>query len=313
MAKETTSTDLSVMERDTGEIQVSHAQASAQHEIQSAIIIARKFPRSEDQAFGKLMKAVGRKTFAISASYSFPRGGATVTGPSVNLAREAARVWGNIQYGVNIIHDDDENRTIRGWAWDVETNARVSSEDTFQKLVQRKNKITKQTEWVKPDERDLRELTNKRGAICVRNCLTHLLPPDLIEDALAAARKAAVASAGENLDDNRKAIIKAFGDMNVTVADLEKYLEHELRTCNAEEVADLRQVYKSIKDGNTTWSDYVGGGEAATIKKTRRSKLNDELADKPEPEIVIDATGGEITPEQEEEFKLAMEKENARA
>lgn len=297
--KESTSTDLATMDRDTGEIQVSHAQSSAQHEIQSAIIIARKFPRSEDQAFGRLMKAVGRKTFAMSATYSFPRGGTNVTGPSVNLAREAARVWGNIRYGVDVVADDDDKRTIRGWAWDVETNTRVSSEDTFKKLVQRKNKVTKQTEWVAPDERDLRELTNKHGAICVRNCLLQLLPPDIIEDACTAARKAAVSAAGENLDENRKAIIKAFGDMNVTVADLEKYLEHELRTCNAEEVADLRQVYKSIKDGNTTWSDYVGGGE--TPKKTRRSKLNDE----PETAKVTTKTVTTDTVSEEEEFALS--------
>jgi len=285
------------MERETGEIQVSHAQSSAQHEIQSAIIIARKFPRSEDKAFGALMKAVGRKTFAMQATYSFPRGGSQVSGPSVNLAREAARVWGNIRYGVDVVADDDDKRTIRGWAWDVETNTRVSSEDTFRKLVQRKNKQTKQTEWVTPDERDLRELTNKHGAICVRNCLLQLLPPDIIEDAVQAARKSAVAAAGENLDENRKAIIKAFGDMNITVADLEKYLEHELRTCNAEEVADLRQVYKSIRDGNTTWSDYVGGAEPA--KKTKRSKLNDEPAE------TKAETPGEITPEQEAEFAEA--------
>ena len=45
----------------------------------------------------------------------------------------------------------------------------------------------RRTEWTVPDERDLRELTNRRGAICVRNAILALVPPDLVEDAMATA------------------------------------------------------------------------------------------------------------------------------
>ncbi len=47
-------------------------------------------------------------------------------------------------------------------------------DDTFRKKIQRKR--DGQTVWVTPDERDLRELTNKRGAILERNCLLKLQP-----------------------------------------------------------------------------------------------------------------------------------------
>src|SRR5205085_986190 len=134
--------------------------------------------RNELMAFQQLAVACKRLSFAEQSSYAFPRGGQTVSGPSVHLARAAARVWKNLQYGVRITRDDDDSRQIQAFAWDLETNVKVTGEDDFKKLVYRKK-----DGWVKPDERDLRELTNRRGAILVRNCILQILPKDLIEDA----------------------------------------------------------------------------------------------------------------------------------
>jgi hypothetical protein len=167
-----------------GELAVSAQQAMARHEIEGAIVIARRFPRDEEAARARVMASCSRPTFAALATYAYPRGGKTVEGPSVRLAREIARSWGNLRYGCDMIHDDPETRTVRGWAWDVETNTRESQDATFAKLIFRK-----QGGWIVPDERELRELTGKHGSLCVRNCLLHVLPPDLIEDALATAAR----------------------------------------------------------------------------------------------------------------------------
>src|ERR1044072_8128022 len=74
----------------SSELAPTAAAAEKQFEIQSAIVLAKKFPRDEDAAFQKLMKASGRTSFAEEAEYSFPRGGQQVRGPSVNPARQAA-------------------------------------------------------------------------------------------------------------------------------------------------------------------------------------------------------------------------------
>src|SRR5688572_9448145 len=76
----------------SSELAPTAAAAEKQFEIQSAIVLAKKYPRDEDTAFQKLMKTCGRTSFAEDAEYSFPRGNQMVKGPSVNLAREAARV-----------------------------------------------------------------------------------------------------------------------------------------------------------------------------------------------------------------------------
>ena len=98
-------------------------------ELRSAIIVAKKFPRSEANAAAKLLRSCDRASFAEEATYAFPRGTATVEGPSVSMAREAARCWGNIQYGIRIISEDEERIHIKGWAVDLETNNRVEIED----------------------------------------------------------------------------------------------------------------------------------------------------------------------------------------
>jgi len=268
---------------DTTELMPSAGAAEKQFEIQSAIVVARRFPRNEDQCFQKLMRSCQRSTFADDASYSFPRGGATVSGPSVNLAREAARVWGNIRYGLEIVRDDEQSRQIRGWAWDLETNTKVSAEDDFSKLIQRKGKNGQPTTWVRPDERDLRELTNRRGAICLRNSLLQLLPKDLVEDALQKCKETLRVQAQQDPDSARKKIILAFSELNVTPVMLEAKLGHPLAEASPGEIAELRSIYKSVSDGNSTWAEYVRSKEPEQPPAAGLADLTDKLKQETAP------------------------------
>lgn len=260
------------------ELATAGAAAAAQHEIQSAIIIARRFPRNEDLCFQKLMKSAARPSFAEDAMYSFPRGDKDVTGPSVNLAREAARIWGNVRFGLYVVRDDEETRLIRGFAYDVETNVKVEVEDDFKKLIQRKVKGSNppRTEWLVPDERDLRELTNRRGAILLRNALLQVLPKDLIEDALFTCSKTLETAAGANPDGERKRLMVDFGSINISVEQIEQKLGHPFSQSTPKEIAELRGICKSIIDGHTTWAEYVKGGEEKSAAKSAESKANEE-------------------------------------
>lgn len=288
MATTETDTALATTEERSGEMAVSSAQAMARHEIEGAIVIANRFPRNVDKAFAMVMKSCNRFTFAAMASYSYPRGGTQITGPSVNLAREVARCWGNIRYGCDVVYDDEESRTVRGWAWDLETNTKETQDASFKKLIYRK-----QGGWQTPDERDLRELTNKHGAICVRNCLLHLVPPDLIEDAMGTAKGTINKDAKDDPDKARKKIIIAFQGIGVSVEDMELYLGHPLRQAQPTEVADLRAVWKSISDGNSVWAEYVKDKqpqddatkpEVTMGDLTGAKKVAGEQSNEPEPE-----------------------------
>src|SRR5690606_16214410 len=187
--------------------------------------------------------------------YSFPRGNQIVTGPSVQLAREIARCWGNIRFGLRVVSMDDQMVHIRGYAYDAETNAYVEAEDKFSKLIFRRGRG-----WVQPDERELRELVNRRGAILVRNCILQVVPSDIVEDAQRVVqetlRKAAQGEIDQNRDDAIRRLALAFDGLGVSTEVLERYLGHPLSAITAEEIAHLRGVYKSIVDGHTRTVDH---------------------------------------------------------
>ena len=305
-------TALATVNTETGEIQPTAGVAKEQHEIQSAILIAKQMPRSEAQAFSKLMMACQRGSFADDVTYSFPRGknedGSLniITGPSVHLAREAARVWGNIRYGLDIISDEEESRVIRGWAWDMETNTKVASDDSFKKLIFRKK-----GGWIKPDERDLRELTNRRGAILVRNCILQLLPKDLVEDALFQARKTIETGAAEDPDSAKKRLLASFATIGVTAEMLMEKFDHPFSEFTPKELTELRGVYKSIADGNSKWSEYAADAKAEK-KETKGAISMEDLKEgkfekpeekpKPKKKTKAEEKSPKLTPEEAAEL-----------
>lgn len=258
------STDLTLVDQKTEqshELVVSAQEAMAVKEIEAAIIVAQRFPRNEMQTWQQLIQSAKRPSFAEAASYNFPRGGKDVTGPSVHLARAAARAWGNIRYGIDVLSDSEEMLHIRGWAWDIQTNAKVHADDSFKKLIYRKN-----GGWQKPDERDLRELINRRGAILERNCLLKLIPRDIIDDVLATCEHTIVNGVRSDPDRSRKKAVAELGSFGVKVPDINAYLGKPIEQATAEEIAKLHQIACSIRDGQSRWSDYLPQPTAADPK-----------------------------------------------
>lgn len=259
------------------------AVAREQSEMQAAVISAKKFPRNEAGAYTRIIKAMERPAMAEDAAYRFPRGGKDVAGPSVRLARECARCWGNIRYGVRIVSIDDDSVHIKGFALDLETNAYVESEAKFAKKIQRRNKQTGITQWIEPDERDLRELVNKHGAIACRNALLQILPSDVVEDAMSKAvdtcRKVAAGELKGNRDQTVKNLALAFDEFAVSVEMLEKSLGHPLSAITPEEVTELKGIYKSMRDGHTKREDHFEfvsdkAVDDVNTKLTERKKQN---------------------------------------
>lgn len=288
-------TALTVRDETSRELAASSYEVAARAEIEGAIIVAKKFPRNEERCFGQLMKSCQRFSFAADTAYSFPRGGELVSGPSIYLAKECARIWGNVRYGCNVISDDDEQRHIRGWAWDVETNTRTEFEDSFAKLVYRKK-----GGWQKPDERDLRELTNRRAAILMRNCILALMPSDLIDDAMAESKKTIEEGVSKDPTAHTKAIIKGFQMLNISVEDLEVYLGKPVGRAAPADIANLRTIFKSIQDGNSRWEDYVdspsskpatnpGGAAVSDLMNPQATQHITKPTEAPTPEPTVEA------------------------
>jgi len=223
-------------------VSVASEEVRAELEVQSQVLLAKKFPRDPGKAKDKILETCKRKRFADKALYSYPRGGAQITGPSINLAREMAVQYGNILTGMMIISDDEETRTIRGIAWDIENNVRVFFDDTFKKLIYRKDRG-----WIKPDERDLRELTNRRGAILIRNAILHLFPSDFVDEAVETCLKTQTRSPVSQRKIDK--LVEAFARVGVSRNMLEEYAGKSLEDLSSEEYANLVNLGQAIKDG----------------------------------------------------------------
>jgi len=236
-------------------VQVREAGAAAaisreQSEVQAAMVVAMRRPRDELACHTKIVKAFQRPGVAEVAEYSFPRGGTTVNGPSVDTARELARIWMYLRHGIRLISMDDEYVHVAGFCWDLETNNCITQEQKFKKLIFRKK-----DGWIQPDERDLRELINKHGAICERNGILQVLPPDIVDAAMEQARDTKVKIANKSLKEDRtetiRRLVYAFNELQVNADMLVAYLGHALDLISADELTKLKSVYQSMKAGNS--------------------------------------------------------------
>lgn len=259
-------------------------------EVRGAMTIAREFPRNEITSREKMELSASRQAFADMAEYSFTRGGKPIVGGSVYLAREMARSWGNIVSGFQELPTGEPGTChLEGYARDNETNACVRLQDRFPLRVQRKvwNEATRQKEtmWVTPDDRDARELKNKRGAILMRNCIFSIMPPDLVEDVIAACRATNEKAADGELAEDRPKVIRAlcttFGKIGVSTELLEKHLGHSIAGLQPEELAELRGIWKSISTGETQLYNHF---DVDPPKTDGKDDLDAELGGDKKPE-----------------------------
>jgi len=130
----------------------------------------------------------------------------------------------------------------------LESNTKVHFDDDFRKLIYRKV-----GGWVEPDERDLRELTMRRGAILVRNAIFNIVPRDLTEDALYTIRET-LKSSIKDPDGEKKRLILEFGKIGVTVPQITQYMGTS--SWGQEEILELRGILTSIQDGASKKDEY---------------------------------------------------------
>ena len=282
------------------------AASTARAELEAMCAMAMRLPRDENRALASMVSAAQRPLFAEAATYSFPRGKKQnadgqwvdnyVTGPSVNLARPVATYWGHIRFGFRIVDDDDDHCGLEGFAHDMQTGTFTTAPARFKKLVQRKvgKGENRKTEWVRPDERDLRELVNKQGAILVRNCVLAIVPPDIVDRVLQECDKTLHDVESGKLKQSREDVVRnmvlGWADFGVGVDELEAHLGHALAQITPDELVRLRGMYRSIRDGNTKVADHFAR-ESAGAAKAETPSASIDLA-KAKVGVAVDPPGG---------------------
>jgi hypothetical protein len=219
-------------------------------EVQAAMILARKFPRNEQAALDRMMVAFQRQGLAEQALYSYSRGGSEITGPSIRAAEAIAQHWGNLQFGIRELSQDNGVSTIETFAWDVETNVRQV------KVFQVKHVRSKRSGNVKlTDPRDVYELVANQGARRLRACILGIIPGDIVEAVVNQTDETLKAKADTSPAAIKK-LTEAFAAMGVSKEMLEKRIQRRLDAITPAQIVALRKVYNSLKDGMSKPADW---------------------------------------------------------
>ncbi|RUR48837.1 hypothetical protein [Vreelandella populi] len=226
-------------------------QSRAITEAQGKLLLAKKFPRDEALAYSKIMTSCQRPALAAVGEYAYPRGGQKVSGPSIRLAEELARCWGNIDYGIRELSRQEGNSEMEAYAWDVETNTYSSQKFTVRHIRDKRGGGVALT-----DERDIYEITANMGGRRLRARLLAILPPDLVDAAVNRCRKTLAGDNEEPVADRVRRSVEAFGRFGVNAGHLSTYLGKSLDDCLPEDIANLQAVYNSIKGGQAQASDF---------------------------------------------------------
>lgn len=220
-------------------------------EAQGKLVIAKRFPRNQVDAFRNVMESCQRKGIAEKAFYSYKRGGQVVSGPTIRFAEELARCWGNIDYGIKELSQDDGKSEMQAYAWDLETNT-----ISIQNFTNPHYRETKEGRKKLTSDRDIYEVNANMGARRLRSRILAILPNDLVESAIAQCKKTLEGGNDIPLIDKVKNMVNGFGRYGVSREQLEKYMGHLIEETTAAEISELVGIYNSIKEGNTKPSEW---------------------------------------------------------
>lgn len=232
--------------------------------VQAAMVVAQRFPRDTTRSFTRIIDDCKRKTLAMKAVYSYPRGGQTISGPSIRLAESMARAWGNLDFGIIELERKPSvgkvpgESVIMSYCYDLETNTKSSKVFTVRHARDKNvtiNNVKTKIQDVLTDERDIYEMVANQGARRLRACILSIIPVDIVESAVEQCEKTMEGGQGPLIDRARQVVVmfKAYG---VTQDMIETRLQHKIDSISETELVGLYKIGNSLKEGFQKREDF---------------------------------------------------------
>jgi len=234
-----------IIKIENSAIEAIEAEQRAEYDIQ--IATAKRYPRNLKSVRDNCIAiATMNKETASSCRYTLPRGGKSLSGPSVHLARIIAQQYGNIRIDSKVKQITDKQIISEAVCFDLETNYAC-------KVEVRKSIIGKNGRF----NDDMITVTgNAANAIAFRNAVYNVVPKAIYESVYNSAVRMITGDLSSNdlLIKERKNIISYFiNEYKVTEDQILNAMG--LRSVNqikAEQIADLNGMRQSLKDGDST-------------------------------------------------------------
>ena len=246
-------------------------------EVQAAVFMAKRFPRDENAAMSRIMRACERKGLAAKATYSYPKGGTNVTGPSIRLAEAIAQSWGNIQSGVVELSQQEGESTCMAYCWDIETNTRECKIFTVKHQISTKNGMK-----VLTDPRDIYELVANQGARRKRACILNIIPGDVVDAAVERCNRTLQSGEQRPLIDRLREMTDRFQkNFSVPLSSIEQYFGYPLNVFTAMDGQTLAGIYNALREGAAKREDYFKLPKVAEDKPEEPATPEDSPAPSP--------------------------------
>lgn len=267
------STALTTTEEDVTIVPVSseivYQQDKAQIDVQ--ISTAKAYPRNVKRSMDNCIAIVSMDMeTAKTCTYSVPRGGKSISGPSVHMAKIVAQQWGNLRIEAKVVAIDDRHVTSEAVCFDLETNIAIKT--------QVKRSIMGKAGRFNDDM--ITVTGNAANSIALRNAIYAIIPRPVIDRVYASAKAAITGdiSTEAKLKAKRKQVMDGLRDTySVTEAEILASIgKAAIDHITADDLVVLIGIGTAIKDGDTTVDSAFRGGTKYTEpidKAAERAKL----------------------------------------
>jgi len=295
-----------------GAMEIATSRESA--DSQTQMIAAKHYPRDENAALSRILRACERRGLAESAVYSYKKGEGVIEGASIRLAEVMAQNWGNLDCGWRVLRSTETESEVQAHAWDLETNTRKVIVFNVPHL-----RTTKTSSYLLKDPREIYELQANNAARRIRACILSLIPGDITESAVAACEATMSKATGKSLPERITDMVAMFAGpgMLVTESMLEARLQTKRAAWTAVQVGVMGKLFIAIRDGFVNRDDIpeFAVQDAAKEKKADTAKTSDpipftaqiENAKKPiDLDVIVRAINEAKLPDDETAFLKGM-------
>lgn len=216
-------------------------------QIDVMISTARAYPRNIKKATENALAIITMdKETAATCTYAVPRGGKSITGPSVHLAKILVQQWGNMRVEAKVIDIGPDQITSQAVAFDLESNLAIKVE-VKRSIVGNKGRFNS----------DMITVTgNAANSIALRNAILAVIPKAIVDKAYKAAQQTIIGDVSDEtkLIARRKQVVDSLRDTyNVKEEEIIAAVgKAAVSHLTADDLVTLIGIGTAIKEGDTT-------------------------------------------------------------
>lgn len=216
-------------------------------QIDTQIATAKAYPRDIQQCVAdSIATATMDMETAHTCSYALPRGGKTISGPSVHLALILAQNWGNLRIEAKISSIDNKSITSQAVCFDLQKNIAIK--------VEVKRSIMTKTGRMNDDM--ITVTGNAANSISLRNAILKVIPKAVVDKVSNSAKQLITGDISDEtkLIKKRKSVLEGFKNTyGVTEKEVLEVLgKPATSNITADDLVTLIGYAQSIKDGDST-------------------------------------------------------------